>query len=363
MKDITVKLPQHRSNGYTIHVGAGGLEKIAELHDLRPYSKVFVVTNDSVQPLLEKLLAGLPAATASLVLPAGEQYKQLETVQKIWTALHQTGCDRKSLVINLGGGVVGDLGGFAASTYMRGLDFLNVPTTLLAQVDASVGGKTGFNFDGVKNLIGTFDQPVGVVIDPEVLQALPEREFLSGFAEIIKHGLIWDKAYLQQVTSKPPLEFSQSELTDIIARSCEIKVEILSGDVTERGPRKLVNFGHTIGHAIEALCMETDTPLVHGEAITIGMLVEADISQQTGLLAMDDLHHIEKIFATAGLSVTVPPGLSIDAVLQKTYSDKKNDSGKVNYTLLSAIGRAVYDQHVDEAIVRAALQDQLEPTS
>ncbi|HEY5442851.1 MAG TPA: 3-dehydroquinate synthase [Candidatus Saccharimonadales bacterium] len=358
MKNITVTLPTPKAADYSIYVGAGALQKIGELYDLGSYSKLFVIADEGVQPLLEKLLAVLPGDTVSLILPAGEQAKHIQTVEKIWTALHAAGCDRKSLVINLGGGVVGDLGGFAASTYMRGLDFLNVPTTLLSQVDASVGGKTGFNFDGVKNLIGTFSHPVSVVIDPSVLKALPERQFLSGFAEIIKHGLIWDKEHLEEATRKLPQQFSQDELTAIIVRSCQIKVEILTSDVTERGPRKLVNFGHTIGHAIEVLSLDTNRPLTHGEAIAIGMVVEADISRRLSLLTPSEVNQIKETFSKIGLLVPLP-SLPISDVIEKTRSDKKNEGGKVNYTLLKAIGQALYDQQVDESVVRAALEAEM----
>lgn len=360
MKAISVKFLDQRSPDYTIHVGVGALGQLGQLYDLAGYSKLFVIADETMAALLPVLTASLgnDDRVASLVLPADENLKRIDTVQRIWTALHRAGCDRKSLVINVGGGVICDVGGFAAATYMRGLDCLNVPTTLLSQVDASVGGKTGFNFDGVKNLIGTFSQPVGVLIDPETLKSLPPRQFLSGFAEIIKHGLTWDADYLKLVTAKPPLEFSQTELTDIIARSCQIKVEILSSDVSEKGPRKIVNFGHTIGHAIEVLSLDNDAPLTHGEAISLGMVVETDISRRLGLIAPEDLTKVRQIFKTAGLLVK-PPRLSIEAIIEKTRSDKKNEGRKINYTLLKGLGRAVYDQQVDEALVKAALQAEL----
>jgi 3-dehydroquinate synthase len=355
MRVITVKLPAGPANDYTIHVGVGALQKIGALYDLERYSKVFVISDEALQPLLAQLIAALPASTSSVLVPSGERHKHIETVQKLWKALHTAGCDRQSLVINLGGGGVGDLGGFAASTYMRGLPFLNVPTTLLAQADASVGGKTGCNFDGVKNLVGTFDQPLGVVVDPALLASLPPREFTAGFGEIIKHGLIRDKAHFEHATAKPPLEFTQTELTAIIVHSCALKAELVQADPTESAERKLLNFGHTVGHAVEALSLETDQPLLHGEAVSIGMVIEADIARRAGLLPAADFERAKQALTAAGLP-TALPDLAIADLLTKMRSDKKNAAGQVNFTLLRGIGRAVYDQRIDDTIVRRALQ-------
>jgi 3-dehydroquinate synthase len=356
MKKITITFPARPEQAYAIYIATNAIEEIASLHDLGGYSKVFVVTDETIQPLLfDKLVAALPVKAAPIILPAGEKQKTIGNIQKIWTAMLEAGCDRKSLVINLGGGVIGDMGGFAASTYMRGVDFLNIPTTLLSQVDASVGGKTGFNFGGVKNLIGTFNQPVAVIIDPETLDGLPKREFLSGFAEVIKHGLVADAGYFKEITAKPPLEFTKAELEEIISRSCQIKTDIVQHDVAEGGHRKLINFGHTVGHAVEALSLETDTPLLHGEAVSIGMLAEARISQRLGKLSPEEAQQIEQALSGAGLPTSVA-SLSIDDVLAKMQSDKKNDSGNINFTLLDGIGRAVYNQRVDQPVVVEVLQ-------
>jgi len=356
MKKITVNLTPHRKQDYTIYISSGAIDEIASLYDFGGYSKVFIITDETVQPLfLEKLEAALPDKPASIALLAGEQQKNIDTIQKIWTAMQAAGCDRKSLVINLGGGVVCDMGGFAAATYMRGVDFLNAPTTLLAQVDASVGGKTGFNFDGIKNLVGTFDQPVAVIIDPQTLEGLPEREFLSGFAEIIKHGLVADKAYFDEVAAKPPLELTPAELEDVIGRSCRIKAGIVKDDVGEGGSRKLINFGHTVGHAIEVLSLETDQPLLHGEAVSIGMVAEARISEQLGKLSADEVSRIEAVLRNAGLPTTAA-NLPIDEVLAKMWSDKKNEHGDMNFTLLDGIGRALYNQKAGQTVVIEALR-------
>jgi 3-dehydroquinate synthase len=356
MQKITVRQVAPEQKDYTIHIGTGALEKIGLLYDFGQYSKLFIVTDDCVGPLLlEKLMTALPAEASSIVLPAGEKQKNIDNVQKVWTALHHAGCDRKSLVINLGGGVIGDIGGFATSTFMRGIDFLNIPTTLLSQVDASVGGKTGFNFDGIKNLVGSFNQPVGVVIDPRTLVTLPEREFVSGFAEIIKHGLVQSKQHLEQATAKRPLEFTPDELIDIITESCRIKLGIIEDDIHEGGTRKLVNFGHTIGHAIEALSLETDTLLLHGEAVSIGMVAEAMISARLGLLPADDLERVKQALQNAGLPITVK-GQRLEDILKKMQSDKKNSGGQLNFTLIDGIGHALYNKKVPQPVVTEAVQ-------
>jgi 3-dehydroquinate synthase len=355
MATITVT-PNNQSESYTIHIKHGVLTQLQAVCDLAHYSKILVITDTLVAPkLLESLLNQLPEDTAATVLSAGESHKTVATVQHIWTEMHRTGLDRKSLVINLGGGVIGDLGGFAASTYMRGIDFINIPTTLLSQVDASVGGKTGFNFDGVKNLIGTFSQPTAVIIDPQCLASLPEREFVAGFGEIIKHGLVWDTQHFEAATAKSPLAFSQDELAAIITASVTIKVAVVESDTTESGQRKLVNFGHTIGHAIEALSLKTDQPLLHGEAISIGMVAESHIAVHQGLLTQADSNKITVALEHAGLPVAYK-GLESAAIVAVMQSDKKNTAGSINFVLLDRIGHALYDQKVPEKLVINALE-------
>jgi 3-dehydroquinate synthase len=355
MHTLTIKPDIKPQKATTVHIGSGATTQISSLFDLSRYSTIFIVTDKNVQMHLKKLIKALPKEATYVALPSGAQPKDLQSIQKIWKAMHKAGCDRQSLVINLGGGSIGDRGGFAASTYMRGVDFLNVPTTLLAQVDASVGGKTGFDFDGIKNLIGTFSQPMGVLVDPQLLDSLPPREFVSGFGEIIKHGLIWDKAHFKQATSKAPLKFTQAQLTGIIIQSIMIKSEIVQGDETETGMRKLLNFGHTIGHAIESLSLETDSPLLHGEAISIGMAAEAIIAHKQGLISATEQRKIGRALVKTGLPTTAP-GFKISDILKKMQSDKKNSNGELNFTLPDGIGRAVYDQKVPKAVVNEALR-------
>lgn len=333
---------------YQVYIGEGLLGKIAEIVEIGNFSKVVVITDERIpQAFLSEF--------EKIIIPSGENNKNIETVQLIWKKMLELGCDRKSLVINLGGGVVGDMGGFAASCYMRGVKFLQVPTTLLSAVDASVGGKVGIDFGGVKNLVGSFQQPIGVIVDVDTFQSLPDREFRSGFGEIIKHGIIGDANYFQKVISKKPREFSKQELIEIIKRSCEIKAQIIANDEKESGSRKLLNFGHTIGHAIESLSLETDKPLLHGEAISIGMMAEAKISQGLGFINNEDLERIKEVLDNAGLPTSYQAEDS-EKIIELISKDKKSEAGKVNWTLIEGIGDAAIDQQVGEDQIKTALQ-------
>lgn len=333
---------------YKVYIGSGILKNLDNIIDLRKFSKIIVVTD-------EKIPSSLLSQFEKVIIPPGENNKNIETVQVIWKKLLELGADRKTLVINLGGGVIGDMGGFAASTYMRGIKFLQIPTTVLSAVDASVGGKVGIDFAGVKNLVGSFNQPIGIVVDIDTFESLPDREFISGFGEIIKHGLIADADYFKLVTSKKPREFSKEELIEIIKRSCEIKSKIISSDEKESGNRKLLNFGHTIGHALESISLETDNPLLHGEAVSIGMIAEAKISQLMGFIDESLVEQIKGNLKSSGL----PGGCEITDINNVTNlvsKDKKAESGKVNWTLIQEIGKAVINQSVDNEIVSASIQ-------
>jgi 3-dehydroquinate synthase len=355
MKTLSINLPATKQREYLIFVGSHLIEKVQTLFDTSGYSRIFIITDETVAPLfLEKLSNNLSPKVEVITLPAGEKAKDIEYLSKIWQTMIDVQLDRKSLVINLGGGVVGDIGGFAASTYMRGIDFINIPTTLLAQVDESVGGKTMIDFHGIKNIVGTFYQPSAVIIDVQTLKTLPERQLLNGFAEIIKHGLIKDKTYFELVTSKKPAEFSESELTEIIAMSNQIKASIVQEDEKEEGIRKLVNYGHTIGHAIEALSLETENPLLHGEAITIGMVIENEIALHNKLLSKEDAEQVKQLLKKTGLPIEIPH-YQTDALIAKMKLDKKNAQGKINFTLLKTIGEATINQMVPEDIIRNIL--------
>ncbi len=353
MKAINVNPEKQKDRKYQVCIAEGVLGKISEIVNIREYSKIAVITDKNVAPLfLDKLKEGIGDFSEIIINP-GESEKNINTVQKIWKKMLEFRLDRKSLVINLGGGVVGDMGGFAASTYMRGIDFIQIPTTLLAQVDASVGGKVGIDFEGVKNLIGSFQQPIAVIVDVTTLETLPERELVAGFAEIIKHGLIRDEKYLKLVTAKKPEEFTQKELIKIIHGSCNIKSKVVELDEKEGGLRKILNFGHTIGHALEALSLETRDPLLHGEAISIGMVAEAKLSQLAGYITEEDLVEVIASLKNAGLPTTYS-GVKVKDVMNRLLSDKKNVGSKVKWTLLRKIGEAVFDIEVpEEQIIEA----------
>ncbi len=356
MKKLLINIKEQKQVSYPIFIGEDILFKITSLCDLSKYSKIAVVTDKVVEKLLLKNSRQfLPENSFIIVLPYGERAKNIDCVEEIWRELFENGCDRKSIVINIGGGVITDIGGFAASTYMRGIPFINAPTTLLSQVDASIGGKTGINFNEIKNLVGTFDQPKAIIIDTSVLKTLPEREFVSGFGEIIKHGLISDKNYFEYVTSKKPYEFTQEELVGIIEKSCELKGSFVGEDEKEGELRKTINFGHTIGHALESLSFETDKPLTHGEAISIGMVAESYISVFTNLLKENEIGIIKNGFVHAGLPISYK-NIDEKRVLEKIKGDKKNERGLTNFTLLRGIGKSLINQKVSSKIILDALK-------
>lgn len=333
-----------RTKKYPVYIGTGLLKKISSLLGQDTYSSMVFVTDSIVNKKVK-----LPNP---VVIPAGEKFKNLETTKKIWKAFMKRKMDKKSVAINVGGGVLGDMGGFAAATYMRGMAFVQVPTTLLAMVDASVGGKTGVNFAGVKNSVGIICQPKAVVIDVSLLKTLPEHIFNDGFAEIIKHGLIYDKKYFAKVTEKAPAEFTVKEMERIIGRSCEIKTSIVKKDEKERGMRKVLNFGHTIGHAIEELSQQT-TPIRHGEAVAIGMVAEAKISKALGWLSQKDVELITKKLAQAHLPIRTK--FSAEKIWQRLQHDKKNIKREVRWTLLKKIGKGVHDVSVPKKTVLRVL--------
>lgn len=334
-------------NKYKVFIGSNLLDSLEDILDLKIYSKIIVITDD-------KIPSNFLGNFEKISISSGEENKTIETVKEIWEQLLKLKADRKTLVINLGGGVIGDMGGFAASTYMRGIKFLQVPTTLLSSVDASVGGKVGIDFAGVKNLVGSFNQPIGVVVDVNTFKSLPDREFISGFGEIIKHGIIADPEYFKMVTAKKPRDFSEAELIEIIKKSCQIKADIISGDEKESGSRKLLNFGHTLGHALESFSLTTSNPLLHGEAVSIGMVGEAKISQEMGLIDESLVNDIRKVLRNSGLPVSYE-SIENKAVLDLISKDKKAESGKVNWTLIRALGEAATDQKVEDQKIITAL--------
>ncbi len=355
---IEIAVPaSHESANYPIWIGADVLPSLEQRLPLERYSNVTILTDSNVAPYwLSALQHGELASAKACVIPAGEEHKNLNSLQLVWEHLHNVGCDRRSLLLNLGGGVIGDLGGFAASTYMRGIDFVQLPTTLLSQVDASVGGKVGCNFNEVKNLLGAFNQPQAVCIDTNTLKTLPSRELQSGWAEVIKHGLIRDTSYLQMLAEQPNEETQSSAwLARVIECSCRLKAEVVTLDEREGGLRKILNFGHTVGHAIESLSHQGDSPYLHGEAIALGMVAEAEISRLQGFISEGDVVQIEQLLSDYQLPVRLKASLPWEAVQAKMLTDKKNVGGSLRWTLLQSVGQAVFDVEVEEPLVKSAI--------
>jgi len=342
---------------YPIYIGKNLISKIDEIFPLENFSKIFVLTDKNVAKFwLKKCLNSFDKNRAKeLIVDCGEKIKSTYFLQKIWKFLLKERADRKSLLINLGGGTIGDLGGFGAAAFLRGINFLQVPTTLISQVDASVGGKVGINFLGIKNVLGSFYHPIGVLIDVDTLKTLPKREFLSGFAEMIKMGAILDEKYFKLLSSKHPLDFKDEELINLIKRAVQLKAKIVSLDEKEAGLRRILNFAHTIGHAIESLSQKTKTPLLHGEAISLGMIAETKISHLMGLIGDEDFEKIVEAILKAKLPVVIK-GIDAKKVMKLIYFDKKVERGEINWTLLQKIGKATVNQKVPKEIVEQSLK-------
>jgi 3-dehydroquinate synthase len=327
---------------YPILIGPGLLHDAAVVGGSVAARDVLVVTNTTVAPLylarLERALEG--RRVASVALPDGERYKTLETLAQVFDALVERRLNRDACVVALGGGVVGDMAGFAAACYQRGVDYVQVPTTLLAQVDSSVGGKTGVNHPGGKNLIGAFHQPRAVVADTDTLETLPPREFRAGLAEVIKYGLIADAAFLGWIEANLDalLRLDGAALTHAIRRSCEIKAEIVAEDEREHGRRALLNLGHTFGHAIETATGYGEW--LHGEAVGTGMLMAADLSCRLGWIGASDVARVRALLERAGLPVAAPP-IGAGRALELMGMDKKVLAGRIRLVLMRKVGEGV----------------------
>lgn len=337
---------------YTVHFEDwDGLKAIVQDEQ---YSKVICIADDNTAahclPVLEN---GIGSKLDVIITKAGEKYKTINTCSKLWDELVHLGADRHSLVINLGGGVVGDMGGFCAATYMRGIPFVQVPTTLLSQVDAAVGGKLGVDHNGHKNMVGLILNPKAVFVFPEFIQTLTHRELFSGFAEMLKHALITDRDVWDRLKKINPLQHNQWH-TDIY-ESIEIKNKIVAQDPKEKGLRKLLNYGHTIGHAIESQNLHTPYPLLHGECVAIGMLCEAYISQQRNMISSEDLADITQVIID--LYDHHPEAImDIPELLELMKHDKKNRSGKILCTLLVGIGQGKINCEATEEELVAAMK-------
>jgi len=316
-------------------------ESLPDFLSSKQYSKIVVIADNNTKRHCYPILKTILPKHSVVTVPSGEAHKTLATCEKIWEAMTKDELDRHALVINVGGGVIGDMGGFCAAVYKRGIDFIQVPTTLLSQVDASVGGKLGIDFQGFKNHLGVFNIPKSVLIDPVFLKTLPEREIRSGFAEIIKHCLIADGAKWEEIRSK---DFEQQNWPDLIAHSVKIKQQVVDQDPTEKGLRKILNFGHTLGHAVET-CFLNKGPkerLFHGEAIAVGMIMEAYLSFERKMIDQQTLTDIEEfLFATYG-KVKIKPE-DIEEIIALTRQDKKNKGKEIRFSLLKGAGQCAFD--------------------
>lgn len=332
----------------------GGLPAaLAELHTEK--RKICIVTDSHVAKLYGKefsqLLSACCAGVSVFVFPAGEEHKTLDTVRRLYEHLIRERYDRKDLLAALGGGVAGDLTGFAAATYLRGIDFIQIPTTLLSQVDSSIGGKTGVDFDAYKNMVGAFHMPRLVYMNLSVLKSLPKRQFSSGMAEIIKHGLIQDEGYFRwlQENREPVLAGDYEALLHMIGESCRIKQQVVEEDPTEQGIRAWLNYGHTVGHAVEKL---KDFQMSHGECVAVGSAAAARLSCLRGHLTEEMCGEIEHTFLSYGLPVRVE-GLHPEEILKATKLDKKMEAGAIKFVLLRRPGEAYTARDVsDEELLR-----------
>ena len=359
MQTITVDFtPSSEKRSYPIHIGHGILQQVDLIVSCLPQKRVAIVSNTTIAPLyLDNLRAALEkqgVITVSIILPDGEAHKNWETLNLIFDALLKNHCERNTAILALGGGVIGDLTGFAAATYLRGVPFIQIPTTLLAQVDSSVGGKTGINHPLGKNMIGAFYQPRMVLADSATLNTLPDRELRAGLAEIIKYGLIRDPAFfdwlernIHRLLARDPVT-----LNEAIQRSCENKAEIVAADEKEEGVRALLNLGHTFGHAIENGMGYGGW--LHGEAVAAGIVLAADLSRRMKLISEADVSRIRKIFLQAGLPV-VAPRMPPEKYLQLMMLDKKVDAGRARFIVLNRIGEAVMRADISPAILNETI--------
>ncbi|MDQ6627337.1 MAG: 3-dehydroquinate synthase [Pseudomonadota bacterium] len=347
------------ARSYPILIGSGLLDAAASYRGLAPGTGCAIVSNDVVAPLyagrLAKALAAVYPRVEVIVLPDGESHKDWPTLQRLFDGLLEARCDRQTTVFALGGGVVGDLAGFAAACFMRGVAYVQVPTTLLAQVDSSVGGKTAINHSLGKNLIGAFHQPAAVIADVDTLDTLPQREFVAGLAEVIKYGAVADDAFLGWIEANLAalLGRDKAVLVEAVKRSCRIKAAVVGADERESGLRAILNFGHTFAHAIEAGAGYGQW--LHGEAVGCGMAMAASLSARLGRIEPAHAERIARIVRAAGLPLRAPT-LGTARYLESMRLDKKAEAGALRYVVLDGPGRASVER-VDEAVVLLTLEE------
>ena len=348
MKTVTVELADR---SYPIHLENGLLDKLPEiLEEQNGTSSWIIISQPSILELLGPRLKAMRLDNYEIIVSEGESAKDLDEYRSVISKMIEIGCDRSSTILALGGGVVGDLAGFVAATYMRGIDFIQIPTTLLSMVDSAIGGKTGINLFEGKNMVGAFHQPKTVLIDPTILESLPQKEVVSGLAEVIKYGAIQDRDFLTWVSSELD-DIKTFDFESAITRCCAIKADVVSQDEREDGLRRILNFGHTIGHAIEAHKGYGD--IRHGEAVAYGMNCAAWISEQLGILPAADRRILTDTIAK--LSLSSPPPLDQDAILSFIHRDKKSEDGVLNFVVLEGLGNASTSTKVQDQLIIESL--------
>jgi 3-dehydroquinate synthase len=358
MVNIRVNLPQ---NAYQVAIAPNILTKIGEhLKELNIGKKVLIISNPEIWShygqFLSESINHAGYHVYHHLIPAGETHKNLASIQQVYDTAYQYKLERSSTILALGGGVIGDMAGFAAATWLRGINFIQVPTSLLAMVDASIGGKTGVNHPQGKNLIGAFYQPKAVFIDPDVLQTLPPREFRAGMAEVIKYGIIWDEDLFTKLETAPQLNsldrIEPELLHNLIVRSVQAKADVVSQDEREAGLRAILNYGHTIGHAVESLTSYSQ--FVHGEAVAIGMVAAGKIAQQLNMWTKDEALRQQQLIIKTGLPIDVPSQVDPHKIIESLQGDKKVKDGRVRFILPTKIGKVIItDQVPSTAIISA----------
>jgi len=333
----------------------GSIEQYTKkLIEISENKKVFILCDDNTKQCVNYLKNEISIFrdAETYAINSGEKFKTLKTSQEIWDFLITKKANRNDLLINVGGGLITDIGGFVASTYKRGIQFINIPTSLLAMVDASIGGKTGVNFNGIKNQIGLFSNPEIILCDSYFLESLPKEELLSGFAEVLKHGLIYKKEYWNYCTS---LEIDKLDILKIINDSISIKTKIVTIDPDEKKERKLLNFGHTIGHAIESLLLKKKNQTLHGFAVAAGIIIESYISLELKYLKEEDFIEINKKITAIFPKITFLKS-EISSLIELMKSDKKNNSDEINFTLIDEIGHGIVNQNINTAELKFILE-------
>jgi 3-dehydroquinate synthase len=345
---------------YSVLIGSDIVKEIPRYFDLVKYSGGCIVCDAAVNQVYGDLIqTSMPPGFQFIMAPGGETAKNLDTLSFLWGAFLKAGLDRKGVVVTFGGGATLDVTGFAASTYMRGVSFIHVPTTLLSQVDASIGGKTGLNIHGVKNLVGAFQQPSGVCIDAEFIPSLSDREIRSGVAEMIKHGMMFSKEHFEELKGISWLQVRQAlpQLSRVIYNSCQIKARVVAADPYEGGLRKALNFGHTVGHAIEILSHEIGEPLTHGEAVALGMRAETAMAVKAKLCGLEALNRLVALIDFVGLPIVWKTTVSSSAIAGRMGTDKKNVRGKILFSVPTEVGKLEIDREFSESAFSYGLSE------